>query len=69
MTKSKTTSSFRFDNDFIDLLDTWAFVTKKEKGVLLQDAFREYIKMEHNSNSALKVDRVIESLKEKEQEG
>ncbi|MHA6533709.1 hypothetical protein [Paenibacillus sp. sgz500992] len=64
MTKSKTTSSFRFDIDFIDLLNTWSFVSKKEKGVLLQDAFREYAKMKQNSDVAQKVNMILESLKE-----
>ncbi|MNB81427.1 hypothetical protein D3C75_282090 [compost metagenome] len=58
MTKSKTTSSFRLADDFIDLLDTWAFVTQVEKGVLLQEAFREYIKMKQNSDVAEKVEKV-----------
>ncbi|GAA4827884.1 hypothetical protein GCM10023310_00690 [Paenibacillus vulneris] len=63
MTKSETTTSFRFDNDFIDLLNTWSFVTNKEKGVLLQEAFREYIKLNQNANIAQKVDRVSKILK------
>jgi hypothetical protein len=63
MAKSETTSSFRFDNDFIDLLNIWSFVSKKEKGVLLQDAFREYIKMEQNSETAEKVNKISEILK------
>lgn len=64
MTKSKTTSSFRFDIDFIDLLNTWSFVSKREKSVLLQDAFREYAKMKQNSDIAEKVNMILESLKE-----
>ncbi|MBA9086580.1 hypothetical protein D3C81_2174300 [compost metagenome] len=64
MTKSKTTSSFRFDIDFIDLLNTWSFVSKREKTVLLQDAFREYAKMKQNSDIAEKVNMILESLKE-----
>jgi hypothetical protein len=63
MKKSDTTTSFRFDNDFIDLLNIWSFVSKKEKGVLLQDAFREYIKMEQNSETAEKVNKISEILK------
>ncbi|MNW36177.1 hypothetical protein D3C74_131860 [compost metagenome] len=58
MTKSKTTSSFRLDDDFIELLDTWAFVAQVEKGILLQDAFREYTKMKQNSDIAQKVETV-----------
>ncbi|ANY68672.1 hypothetical protein BBD42_21025 [Paenibacillus sp. BIHB 4019] len=64
MTKSKTTSSFRFDIDFIDLLNTWSFVSKREKGALLQEAFREYTKMKQNSDIAEKVNMILESLKE-----
>ncbi|MDF2648481.1 MAG: hypothetical protein K0Q73_4286 [Paenibacillus sp.] len=64
MTKSKTTSSFRFDIDFIDLLNTWSFVSKREKGVILQDAFREYTKMKQNSDIAEKVNKILDSLKE-----
>ncbi|GMX60616.1 hypothetical protein Elgi_06850 [Paenibacillus elgii] len=64
MTKSKTTSSFRFDIDFIDLLNTWSFVSKREKSALLQDAFREYTKMKQNSDIAEKVNMILESLKE-----
>lgn len=64
MTKSKTTSSFRFDIDFIDLLNTWSFVSKREKSALLQDAFREYAKMKQNSDIADKVNMILESLKE-----
>jgi hypothetical protein len=63
MAKSDTTTSFRFNNDFIDLLNIWSFVSKKEKGVLLQDAFREYIKMEQNSETAEKVNKISEILK------
>ncbi|MEK8128644.1 hypothetical protein WMW72_12075 [Paenibacillus filicis] len=63
MTKSKTTTSFKFDDDFIALLDAWAFVTKQEKGVLLQEAFREYIKTEQNSDVAGKVNTVLEIMK------
>lgn len=64
MTKSKTTSSFRFDIDFIDLLNTWSFVSKREKSALLQDAFREYVKMKQNSDTADKVNMILESLRE-----
>jgi predicted DNA-binding protein len=63
MKKSETTTSFRFDSEFIELLNTWSFVSKKEKGVLLQDAFREYIKMEQNSETAEKVNKISEILK------
>jgi hypothetical protein len=63
MAKSDTTTSFRFNNDFIDLLNIWSFVSKKEKGVLLQDAFREYIKMEQNSETAEKVNKISNILK------
>lgn len=63
MTKSETTTSFNFDNDFIELLNTWAFVSKIEKGALLQEAFREYARLEQNSDVAEKVNRVSEILK------
>ncbi|MEY9097087.1 hypothetical protein [Paenibacillus sp. RC84] len=64
MTKSDTTTSFRFDDDFIELLNTWSFMTKKEKGALLQDAFREYAQLEHNSDVAQKVNTIMEIMKE-----
>jgi predicted TIM-barrel fold metal-dependent hydrolase len=41
-----------------------SFVSKREKGVLLQDAFREYTKMKQNSDVAEKVNMILESLKE-----
>ncbi|MCG7406755.1 hypothetical protein MH117_04935 [Paenibacillus sp. ACRRX] len=63
MTKSKTTTSFRFDTDFIDLLDAWSFVSGKDKGVLLQEAFCEYTKMQQNVDIASKVKKVTEILK------
>ncbi|CAM4410891.1 hypothetical protein [Paenibacillus xylanexedens] len=62
MAKSKTTTSFRFEDDFIELLDTWSFVTNKEKGVLLQEAFREFAKMEQNADTAAKVKKVSDVL-------
>ncbi|MHA6530212.1 hypothetical protein [Paenibacillus sp. BAC0078] len=64
MAKSKTTSSFRFDDDFIDLLNTWSFVSKKEKSILLQEAFREFTNLPQNADIAKKVELVTESLKE-----
>ncbi|WP_217562743.1 hypothetical protein [Paenibacillus sp. GbtcB18] len=63
MTKSDTTTSFRFDDDFIELLNTWSFMTKKDKGALLQDAFREYARLEQNSDVAKKVNSISEILK------
>ena len=60
--KSKTTTSFRFDDDFIELLNAWSFVSNKEKGDLLQDAFREYTKLKQNAGVAEKVDKVLNIL-------
>jgi hypothetical protein len=39
-------------------------VTKKEKGALLQEAFREYTKMQQNQEVANKVEMVLKILKE-----
>ncbi|WP_020615713.1 hypothetical protein [Paenibacillus daejeonensis] len=61
MTKSKTTTSYRFDDDFIDLLDTWAFVSQTEKGVLLQEAFRSYT--EQNPGMSEKVQKVQQIMR------
>ena len=58
----KTTTSFRFEAEFIDLLNTWSFVTKKEKNLLIQEAFREYTKMKKNEYFAGQVKSVIESM-------
>ncbi|ANY67291.1 hypothetical protein BBD42_13015 [Paenibacillus sp. BIHB 4019] len=61
MTKSDTTTSYKFDDDFIKLLDAWSYATKKDKGTLLQEAFREYT--QQNSDIARKVNTVSEILK------
>lgn len=63
MAKSNTTTSYKFDDDFIALLDTWAHVTGKDKGSLLESAFGEYSKMPQNSAIAKKVDTVTKILK------
>ncbi|WP_036710455.1 hypothetical protein [Paenibacillus pinihumi] len=62
MTKSTTTTSFRLDDDFLKLLDAWAFVTKREKGALLQEAFQQYVKLDQNSTLAAKVKKVSDIL-------
>ena len=60
------TSSFRFDLEFIDLLNTWSFVSKKEKTLLLQEAFITYTKMQQNEHINSKVEMILESLKEED---
>jgi predicted transcriptional regulator len=69
MSKSKTTTSFRFDDDFIGLLNAWSLVTRTDKAALLQEAFREYIKLDRNADTAKKVNRVTGILKVRYQEG
>jgi hypothetical protein len=66
MKQQTKTSSFRFDLDFIDLLNTWAFVSKREKTVLLQEAFIAYTKMKQNEDVNSKVEMILESLKEED---
>lgn len=63
MAKSETTTSYRFDNDFIELLNTWSFITKRDKGDLLQDAFREYTKTTGAVDVAQKVNKVMKIIK------
>lgn len=64
MKTSTKTTSFRFELDFIDLLNTWSFVSKKEKTQLLQEAFRAYTKMKQNEDVNEKVKMILENLKE-----
>lgn len=65
MAKLPTKSStFRFDLEFVDLLNTWSFVSKKEKTQLLMEAFRSFTKMKQNEDIHAKVEMILEQMKE-----
>jgi hypothetical protein len=54
---------YRFDADLIELLNAWAFVSKKNKGALLQEAFRAYASMKENENTMMAVLTIQENMK------
>ncbi|MED0678706.1 hypothetical protein P4T20_05240 [Aneurinibacillus thermoaerophilus] len=39
---AKKARTFRFSEDTIDLLKTWAFITEKEQQEILEEALQEY---------------------------
>jgi hypothetical protein len=57
-------STFRFDLDFIDLLNTWSFVSKTEKTTLLTEAFKTYTQLPQNKDMNAKVHKILEQIKE-----
>ena len=57
-------STFRFDLDFIDLLNTWSFVSKTEKTTLLTEAFKIYTSLPQNEDMNTKVQTVLEQMKD-----
>lgn len=52
--------SFRFPDDFVRMLRTWAFVTETEQRAILQEAFQEYA--ERRPEIKEKVDAVMSTL-------
>jgi len=64
MSTTKKMSTFRFDLDFIDLLNTWSFVSKTEKTTLLTEAFKIYTSLPQNKDMNAKVQMILEQLKE-----
>ncbi|CAM3923245.1 MULTISPECIES: hypothetical protein [Paenibacillus] len=52
--------SFRFPDEFVKLLRTWAFVTETDQRALLQEAFQEYA--ERRPEIKEKVDAVMSTL-------
>ena len=57
-------NTFRFELDFIDLLNTWSFVSKTEKTRLLTEAFKIYTSLPQNKDMNAKVNMILESMKE-----
>ncbi|MBM7645623.1 hypothetical protein JOD45_001841 [Scopulibacillus daqui] len=55
--------SFRFSDDFVTLLRTWAFVTGQDQRGLLERAFHEYA--EKHPDIKEKVEKIIEINKNK----
>ncbi|WP_199794824.1 hypothetical protein [Paenibacillus faecalis] len=52
--------SFRFPDEFVKLLRTWAFVTETDQRALLQEAFQEYV--DRRPEIKVKVDSIISTL-------
>lgn len=52
--------SFRFPDEFVKLLRTWAFVTETDQRALLQEAFQEYV--DRRPEIKAKVDSIISTL-------
>ncbi|MFB6473007.1 hypothetical protein ACFCW7_09175 [Paenibacillus glucanolyticus] len=52
--------SFRFPDEFVKTLRTWAFVTETDQRALLQEAFQEYV--ERRPEIKEKVDKVMSTL-------
>ena len=57
-------NTFRFDLDFIDLLNTWSFVSKTEKTRLLIEAFKIYTSLPQNKDMNAKVQMILEQMKD-----
>jgi hypothetical protein len=57
-------NTFRFDLEFVDLLNTWSFVSKTEKTILLQEAFKAYATLPQNRDMNAKVQMILENLKD-----
>lgn len=57
-------NTFRFDLDFVDLLNTWSFVSKTEKTTLLTEAFKIYTTLPQNADMNAKVKMILEQMKE-----
>ena len=57
-------NTFRFNLDFIDLLNTWSFVSKTEKTRLLTEAFKAYTNLPQNSDMNAKVQMILEQMKD-----
>ncbi|WP_018133222.1 hypothetical protein [Effusibacillus pohliae] len=53
-------TSFRFSDEFLELLQTWAFVTEKAQAELLEEAFMEYA--EKRTEIKEKVLRILETV-------
>jgi predicted DsbA family dithiol-disulfide isomerase len=60
MSMAKLPMSFRFSEEFVTLLKTWAFVSGKEQRQILEEAFQEY--MEQRPDIADKVLKIIETM-------
>lgn len=57
---AKKAQSFRFPEEFLTTLRTWAFVTGKDQNELLQEAFKLYVDQQPEIKE--KVEKVINAM-------